>query len=316
MNIMSRKLSIGVAFITHEARRHLPYCLPPLLNSPFTPRVLVVNSSSGDGTVELAREMGAETLIIPRSEFNHGTARELARKHLNTDIVVLMTPDAYAVSKDFLEPLLAPLFRGEASISYARQIPHAGASFFEAFPRQFNYPDQSHIRGLADLETYGVYTFFCSNACAAYVNAALDQMGGFPAVLFGEDTFAAATLLRQGHKIAYVAESMVRHSHDYSLIQEFRRHFDIGLVRKEYQGLLSAPGRDSQRGRKFLTRMMQSVAHFQPKLLPYACLHVASKWCGYRLGRLSYKAPNWFKRLFSSQAFYWKNQKARRNLSQ
>jgi rhamnosyltransferase len=309
---MKKKISVGTAFITHEAKQHLPYCLPPLLSSPIQPRVLVVNSSSGDGTVQLAQEMGAETLIIPRSAFNHGTAREQARKYLNTDIVVLMTPDAYAVSNDFLEPLLEPLFRGEASISYARQIPHKGASFFETFPRQFNYPNESHIRGHEDLKKYGVYTFFCSNACAAYINSALDEIGGFPEILFGEDTICVARLLRKGHKIAYRAESIVQHSHDYSLLQEFRRHFDIGLVRKQYQQLLVAPGNDSQRGWKYLSQMMQTVAKYKPSLLPYACLNIASKWCGYRLGQWSLNAPNWFKKLLSSQDFYWHNKRTER----
>lgn len=306
---MNKKVSIGVAFITHEAKKHLPYCLPPLLSSPQKPRVVVVNSSSGDGSVELAQEMGAETLVIPRHEFNHGTSREKVRKFLNTDIIVLMTPDAYAVNNRFLEPLIEPLLEGKASISYARQIPHEGASFFESFSRLFNYPAQSHIRSLADIKTYGVYAFFCSNACAAYVNSALDELGGFPAVLFGEDTITAAKLLRSGHKIAYTAEAMVRHSHDYSLKQEFKRHFDIGMVRKEHQHLLSAPGSDSRRGRQYLLQLMQSAAKFQGSLLPYAVLHIASKWMGYRLGRLCYKAPVCLKKLFSSQGFYWNNQR-------
>jgi rhamnosyltransferase len=73
--------SIGVILITHNAKHHLPHCLPPLLNSSLKPRVLVVNSSSNDGTLELAQEMGAETLAIPRKQFNHGLTRELARKH-------------------------------------------------------------------------------------------------------------------------------------------------------------------------------------------------------------------------------------------
>ena len=46
--------SIGVIVVTHRAREHLEHCLPPLFRSPLRPRVLVVNSSSSDGTVELA----------------------------------------------------------------------------------------------------------------------------------------------------------------------------------------------------------------------------------------------------------------------
>ena len=51
--------TVGVVVITHRARPHLARCLPPLLRSPLCPRVLVVNSSSVDGKLELAAELGA-----------------------------------------------------------------------------------------------------------------------------------------------------------------------------------------------------------------------------------------------------------------
>ena len=39
-----------------------------MLSSPLHPRVLVVNSSSNDGTVEEAEKLGAEVLVIPRHQ--------------------------------------------------------------------------------------------------------------------------------------------------------------------------------------------------------------------------------------------------------
>jgi rhamnosyltransferase len=220
--------SIGVVIPTFQAAKHLPYCLPPLLQSSLRPRILVIDSSSTDQTIPIAQSMGVETIIIPKNEFNHGRTREKGRLYLNTDIVVMITQDAYAASSETLERLVTPLLQKQASLTYARQLPHVGARFFEAFPRSFNYPEKSHIRSLQDIEEYGVYTFFCSNSCAAYLSCALDEIGGFPTVLFGEDTVVAAKLLHRHHKIAYVASAEVHHSHYYSLKQEFCRHFDIG----------------------------------------------------------------------------------------
>ena len=80
---------VGVVVVTHRARQHLPHCLPALQRSPLRPRILVVNSSSHDGTVELARELGAETLVVPRRSFNHGLTREQARRCLGTPVVVM-----------------------------------------------------------------------------------------------------------------------------------------------------------------------------------------------------------------------------------
>lgn len=298
--------SVGIAIITYEAAHHLPYCLPPLLQSPLKPRILVVNSSSSDGTVELARQFGVEVLVIPRASFNHGLTRELARKTLNTDIVVMMTPDAYACGPDVLEHLAKPLLENKASLAYARQIPHENAGFFEAFPRFFNYPPESHIRSLEDLEIFGVYTFFFSDSFGAYLNSALDEIGGFPSVLTGEDQVACAKLLHRGHKVAYVAEARVRHSHHYSLLQEFKRHFDTGFARKEYAEWISVGGKDSKRGFQYIKSMLKELKS-KPHLMPYAFLQTLVKWAGYQMGKSSVNAPLFLKKKLSAQEFYWNN---------
>lgn len=303
---MKQNDSIGCAILTYRAKHHLPHCLPPVINSPLKPRVLVIDSSSNDGTVETALSLGAETVVIPKGDFNHGTTREMARKHLNTDIVCMLTQDAY-LERKALEHLVAPILERRTAVAYARQIPREDANFFEAFPREYNYPTDSHIRGIEDLHQYGVYTFFCSNSCAAYSNAALDEIGGFDEVLLGEDTVAVAKMLRKGYKIAYVAEAVARHSHRYSLWEEFCRSFDTGFARKEYAALLTCDSSDSKRGLGYFKTMMKALLKKHPHLIPYAFAHVAAKWTGYQIGRRSKRAPQWFKRVISSQKFYWES---------
>jgi rhamnosyltransferase len=304
-NSNQTNLTIGIAVITHNAKHYLPHCLPPFLKSPLKPRVLVVNSSSQDGTVETAQKMGVETLIIPRIAFNHGSTREKARRHLQTDIVVMTTPDAYALNEHVLEKLVAPIFNGKVAVSYARQIPHENADFFERFPREFNYPSEGHIRSLDDINKFGIYTFFCSNSCAAYLNSALEEIGGFQSVLIGEDTVAAAHLLRKGHRISYTAEAIVRHSHRYTLRQEFYRSFDTGLARTQYRHLIALGGKDTTRGKQYVKEMLKGLASQKPSLIPYAIIQTLAKWTGYRLGQACIRAPVWLKKCFSGQDFYW-----------
>lgn len=299
--------TVGIAIITHNAKHHLPYCLPPLLSSKLRPRVMVVNSSSQDGTVELAKEFGVETLVIPRAEFNHGATREKARKALGTDIVIMVTPDAYMVNKDGLEQLVAPILSGTAKACYAKQIAHDGAAFFERFHREFNYPQESQLRGIEDLPKYGAYTFFCSNSFAAYCNHALDEVGGFEHVLLGEDTVAVSKLLRKGHKIAYVAESIVKHSHSYTLKQEFQRTFDTGLARKGYAHHFEGASSDSKRGMEYTKTMLKRLMNERPKAIPYAIIQTFVRFAAYKIGRASVAAPKWLKQRLSSQDFYWIN---------
>ncbi len=300
------RASVGVAILTYHAKEHLPHSLPHIINSPIKPRVLVVDSSSTDGTVEMAQQMGAETLVIPRSELNHGLTRERARKHLNTEIAVMMTPDAYPTDEAMLDRLIAPVADGSAAAAYSRQIPHDGANILEAFPRYFNYPPEGHIRSLSDLRRLGVYTFFFSDSCAAYSNRALDELGGFPPVLTAEDAITVALLLRHGHRVAYVADAVVKHSHRHSLKAEFRRYFDTGYIRKVHQDLLSGPETDHDRGWIFFRALLRELyrkgsAH----LIPYAVLQTGVKLAGYRLGRLGPHLPVAVKQKLSGQDFYW-----------
>jgi rhamnosyltransferase len=300
--------SVGVAIITHKAISYLPHCLPPLLDSPVRPRVLVVNSSSGDGTVDLAQKMGAEVLVVPRNEFNHGKTRELARHVLGTDIVVMMTPDARPQSPDLIGSLIRPLVEGAASVAYARQIPHDGAKFFEAFPRSFNYGKENENRSREDVMRIGPRAFFCSNVCAAWSNAALDGIGGFSPSLSLEDTIATAKLLYAGHRIAYCAEAVVAHSHRYTLWQEFKRHFDTGYVRAQQRRLLFAQGGDERRGTAYGSAMMSRLLRERPWLVPYGIAHLLTKYAGYRAGFHGHGLPNSIKRRLSGQDYYWQQQ--------
>jgi rhamnosyltransferase len=249
--------------------------------------------------------MGAEVLVVPRNEFNHGTTRELARHVLGTDIVVMMTPDARPQSPDLLTNLVRPILQGVASMAYARQVPHEGAKFFEAFPRSFNYPDRGEIRSIEDVARLGPGAFFCSNVCAAWLNSALDEIGGFSPSLSLEDVIATARLLYAGHRIAYCADAVVAHSHRYSLAQEFRRHFDTGYVRAQQRRLLFTDGGDERRGAAYGMTMMRRLVRERPWLVPYGVAHLVTKYAGYRAGYHGHRLPRGIKRNLSGQDYYW-----------
>lgn len=297
-------MKIGIAILTLQAEKHLPHLLPPLLKSPSIPRILIVDSESTDKTVEIAKQFSVEVHSVSRHTFNHGLTREKARQLIQSDIVVMMTQDAYPRDETLIGHLTRPLIEKKASCSYARQLPHLGAGPFESYLRHFNYPSTSHIRSLKDHPTYGIYTFFNSNSCAAYSNDALDEIGGFSSVLLGEDTVACAKLLRRGHSIAYVAEAEVFHSHAFTLRQEFKRHFDIGYSRKCFQDLLALPERDTKQGRAYAAKLLRHLSTNAPHLFPYGLLHIGSKYLGYQIGTHS-PFPNWLNKRLSSQPYYF-----------
>lgn len=297
--------SIGVVIITHRARAHLMQLLPALLRSSIPLRILVVNSSSNDGTVEEAQKWGVEVHLVPRLQFNHGLTREAARKKIATPIVVMMTPDAYPVDEYLVQRLVEPIQRKQAAASYARQIPHVGADLFERFSREFHYPETSCLYTARLLLDNPVKALFFSNSCSAYCQEALDKVGGFPHVLVGEDTLSAGALLQQGFTLSYVAEAVVRHSHCYGVREEFMRHFDIGCMRHLLKVYGQRFNMDRKRGWDYAKTLLRVVAKEDPKRLSYACMHLVSKWSGYQIGRLSPWMTHGLCRFLSSQKFYW-----------
>jgi rhamnosyltransferase len=298
--------SVGIVMLTYNAAKLLPTSLPPLLAMSPRCRVLVVDSSSNDGTAEIAAASGAEVMEIPQREFNHGTTREMARHAIGTDIVVMMTHDAIAVGTDMIRNLVAPIVNGDAAVSYARQLAHDGADFFESFPREFNYPAYSELRSSNDIKNLGPRTFFCSDSCCAWLNSALDSIGGFQRTLTAEDVEAAAKLIHAGFKIAYQADALVKHSHQYRLWEEFCRHFDTGYFRALQKDLIFASGGDSRRGTAFIFAMLSRLWRKSPKKIPYAIATIAAKFAGYHIGYHGRMLPTKLKEHLSSQPYYWR----------
>lgn len=277
-------ISIGLIIPTLNAHHHFSqsHYLPEIVAKFPT---LIIDSSSNDSTIEDAKKMGADVIVIPKAEFNHGATREFARKQLKTDIVVFLTQDAFPVDANLIEKLVAPLLKNESvAVSYARQIPHDNADILEAFPRFYNYGTQPQIRSLEDIQQYGVYTFFCSNSCAAWRNSALDEIGGFKTVLTNEDYFAVADLLQKGYKIAYAPEAIVKHSHHFALWQEFKRYYETGYVRAQNPIIQQLVGQAEKRGLGFFIALLKRLWQEKPLLIPYALLQTAVKWLGYRAG--------------------------------
>ena len=96
--------------------------------------------------------------------------------------------------------------------------------------RSFNYPEQSSVKSLADIDKYGIKTYFCSNVCAAYDKGIYLKTGGFTErAIFNEDMICAGTMIQKGYSVVYAADARVYHSHNYSGKQQFHRNFDLGV---------------------------------------------------------------------------------------
>lgn len=269
---------------------------------------LVVDSSSDDDTLELAKAYGFERHVIAKADFNHGGTRQLAVDLLpEADILVFLTQDAILNNHDAIDNLVKCFADPLIGAAYGRQLPHLNAGSISAHARLFNYPDKSQIRSLSDKQIFGIKTVFISNSFAAYRRSALLEVGGFPIdTIMNEDTYVAGKMLVAGWKMAYCAEAQVFHSHDYTFNQELNRYFDIGVFHAHTTWLQNTFGGASGEGWRFVKSELGFLLRTAPWLIPSALIRTVLKWLGYKLGKTSLSGlPIAICRTLSLHKNYW-----------
>lgn len=249
--------------------------------------ILVIDSGSTDDTLAAAKKYGAMVHSIRQEEFDHGGTRSMAAGLTAGEFLVFMTQDAVPADKDALRALLAPLKESRVAAVYGRQLPFSGASVFARHLRQFNYPENSSLKCWEHRKTYGFKTAFISNSFAAYRRSLLQEIGFFQdGLLFGEDALAGAALIRRGYCIAYAADARVLHSHNYSVFQEFRRYFDIGVFHADHKHILADFGKPTGEGQRYvLSEIRQLIEDKNFFYLPESILRNSMKLLAYNLGK-------------------------------
>ena len=216
---------------THNAGQYFSDLLDSLQVQTLRPtQIIVVDSGSVDETCKIAMRKGCKVITISRTEFDHGSTRNLPLSDVKTEFVTYLTQDAIPANQHLIAELIKPMqATPNIAICYGRQLPKSNARPIERLLREFNYPSQSILKTKNDIETLGLKTFFCSNSCSAVRRSIFNKLGRFKnKVIVNEDMLFAANAIHQGYFVYYSAAAKVYHSHSYSLLQTFRRHFNIG----------------------------------------------------------------------------------------
>lgn len=288
-------MEIDIIIPTYRPGRELFSLLDKLETQTLPPHeILLVNTEEKYfeeltyGTDFAKRYHNVRVGHISKREFDHGRTRRLGVKKTGADIFVMMTQDAQPCDEHLLERLTAHL-TGDVAVAYARQLPSESGgqhNVLEQFARQFNYPDKSRVKRLADLDELGIKTYFCSNVCAAYRRDLYEELGGFVRhTIFNEDMIYAAKAVQAGYAIAYEADACVIHSHNYTCGQQFHRNFDLGVSQAEHPEVFGGLRSESE-GKKMVH---SAVAYLRQQRrrgeIPYFLLLCVCKYAGYLMGK-------------------------------
>lgn len=299
---------VSVVIPTHNASAYLPSLLQRLREQTLPHELILIDSESDQVTQRILDEENVNVVRIKKSEFNHGMTRNLGVQLANHETVIFMTQDALPASPETLQRLVDMLHsRDDIAMAYGRQLPYPETGTFGRFARLINYPAQSVIKTKAMIPQMGIKTCSCSNSFAAYRKADLLSVGGFPSdTILGEDVSVAARLILQGKGLAYCADAQVYHSHDYTITEEFKRYFDIGVFHQEQRAVLNVFKQAESEGLKYVVEEWQYLKNnSQLTLIPAQLVRTIAKYAGYRLGSWEQHLPVSIKRRVSMHRLFW-----------
>lgn len=299
--------TISVLIPTFNAEKHINELLEALLDQVLDMdqrlEIIIVDSSSTDKTVSIIKNdyPGVKVEVIPNDKFNHGGTRNYLSNLATGEYLLFMTQDAIPYDSNLINKLRSSFNDNEVLISFARQIPKIDANPLEVFARNFNYPPKTQVKSKSVLKELGVKTFFNSNVCSMYHRKAFEYFGGFPEnIILNEDMIFASKVILGGYKVVYNADAKVYHSHNYTLKQQFKRYFDIGIAFSDTKYLFKYVSNEKEGFKMVVAQCKYLISKKQFHLIPLSLIENFVKFVGYNLGKRHKILPKKLKKRLSA----------------
>ena len=228
---------VKIVLLVKDGEKYLAESLAAIFaqEADFAFQVLAIDSGSQDRSREILSRFPVQLHEIAPAEFNHGETRNLGARLAgpDTDFLVYLTQDATPADEHWLAHLIAP-FLTDARVAgvFSRHLPRPNSS--PASARQLTTVWQtggSHrlVKSLpAERTLYErdrlFYSYF-SDTSSALRRSVWAQIP-FRPLEFAEDADWADRALQAGHTIIFEPASVVVHSHDYSITEQFRQNVD------------------------------------------------------------------------------------------
>ncbi|HEX9024383.1 MAG TPA: glycosyltransferase family A protein [Geobacteraceae bacterium] len=209
--------------------------------------VIILDSGSSDGSIDLARESGETVVQVPPAEFNHGATRNLGAGMAKGEFLVFTVQDAMPSSDYWLYRMVSPFMAHPrlAALS-ARQIVKPEADLFslwsaDGLSRLLNFPVDVIYRHAPGYEVIGLdhldnstkrrLTFF--DNVSSCVRADIFREMQFAPLMNAEDIDFGVRLFSGNMETGYLTSAGVYHWHDRGADHVLRRHY-IGVKSNYY----------------------------------------------------------------------------------
>jgi len=302
----AKQLKISIIILTKNngttIGKVLKQIISQQINDPY--EIIIVDSGSTDDTMRQISQFAVRSYTIPPDEFGHGRTRNLASEYACGDFLVYLSADAIPINEHWLRNLVSKLHIEDVGATFGRQIPYKDTPPMERFFIQNNYPLKA--KECYFLKDFHLNAFF-SNVNSSIKRSLWQKIKFSEDLIISEDYQWAKRAYDNGCKIEYIPDAAVYHSHNYSLIQVFKRYFDSGVSFSQ-MGLQPGVLRD---GLGYFFKEMNYIMHENRFLLPYAICYDIFKFMGFFTGSHHNFIPLFIKKHLSMHTYYWRNNYSR-----
>jgi len=202
-------------------------------NASTSTEIIVVDSGSTDGTVDIVKNLNVKLIEIAKSEFNYSYSLNLGIKRTKSDLIVILSAHAIPSQNNWLQKMSSHFENSKVAGVYSRQIPWPDADLHETLriERMFGENPRSFSKKTPNADMH------FSNA-ASCIRRCVWEKHPFVIMPAAEDQEWAYWVIENGYIIIYEPEAAIYHSHNESCRKAAQRMIqleksaDIRLSRK------------------------------------------------------------------------------------
>jgi len=187
--------------------------------------LLNFDSQSSDGTLEIIKKYNKPENIftndpenyVPGKVLNHAVAK------CSGKYIVFLNSDATPINPYWLYSMVDPLANANIGATFGRQSPRKDCRAL--------FAKDTH-RAFGDGSIAANWVHFFSMANSACRKEIFDTFKFDETLKYSEDIQWSLRLKKAGFEIQYASNAIVRHSHNYTLKESFRRHYGEGYAER------------------------------------------------------------------------------------
>ena len=261
-NLDAGTIKTSILIPAKNGQSHIAACLQAIYSQqmvePF--EVLIIDSGSTDGTLEIARDFPARIETIPPETFHHARTRNLAANLARGEFLVFLSQDAIPASSTWLNAMIGNFRDPEVGAVYGRQLPSPGAPLERLETLATLYGDDRIVKKAFTAKHFGYRYYHFSDANSA-IRKKVWEATKFPEDLkVFEDIAIAKRILEAGWSIVYEPQASVFHSHFHTTAGLFKRYFDLGYTMRKLQ--IWSPTTGTSLVRDAWNLMLRKVSRF------------------------------------------------------